>query len=268
MDRWNVNKLILLLGAGLILLAAVINLVLVPSNAGMLVPLLPGILAAAVLLFWERPWFYLVAGILTAAFPLVVLFVFGASGAITHPGGGLDSLSILLLLVGAVLALLGGIMGFVQGRRNAHPGMSTWSRAPQSIVTLLLVGALLGFAAANGYATTAARAATELPTHYAESVDANVRVVTTGFAFAPKSLRLEAGKLTSIDLENEDPVLHTFSYQLADGEERGQPIMPNSKSSILLKFDTPRTFKVWCAPHSGGADDTSDEGMWMDVTVA
>lgn len=265
MERWNVNKLILLLGAGLVALAIVLNVSLAPSSAPEMAPFLPGILAALALVWWSRPWLYLVAGILLAAFPLVIIFVFGASGALTHPAGGMETLVILLLLGGSVFALLGGIMGFVQ--RKAQPptagGLRTW----QAIATVLLVGALLGYAVANGYGTTAGMAAVERPVHYAESVDEHVRVVTTDFAFAPKAITIPAGKLVSIDIENKDSVLHTFSYHLADGAHE-QVIYPSSTQSILVKFDTPQTIHVWCAPHSGGQGDTGEDSMWMDMTVS
>lgn len=263
MERWDLNKVILLTGAALVVAGLAINIALAPEMAAQSVPFLPGVVAALVLVFWARPWLYLVAGILTAAFPLVIVFVFGASGAITHPGGGLEGFTISMWLVGALLALLGGVMGLVQGRAQPVGGLGHW----QGIAAIVLVAMLAGYGVANGYATTATRDSTLRTTSYAESVDERVTVYLTGTAFAPNSVTIPAGKLVALDVDNRDAVLHTFSYHLADGVHE-QPVYPQTVSTIYLKFDTPQTIHVWCAPHSQGQGDRSEGSMWMDLVVA
>src|ERR1051325_2172849 len=127
----NLNRL-LVAYAGLFTLGAIALFASTgTSNPAQFAPLLPGAIAALVLLFYHSRWMYLVGGILVAAFPILVLFVFGAYEAIIHPGSGMEGYSLLLLLVAAVLGLVGGIVGFAQSRRGTAPPASALLRAPQ-----------------------------------------------------------------------------------------------------------------------------------------
>ncbi|HUR69271.1 MAG TPA: hypothetical protein VM370_08490 [Candidatus Thermoplasmatota archaeon] len=263
---WNVNKILLVAGALLILAASAIQVALVPTMLAQTAPLWVGGIVALILMIWARPWMYLVGGILAALFPLVVIFVFGASGALTHPGSGIEGIEILLLLAGAILALVGGIAGFVQGRRHAQPPASMGLRAPQVLAAALIAAMVLSYGIANVYASGDTRALAERPIAHADSVDLHVRVVTTGVAYAPRPINIPMGKLVSLDIENGDPFVHTFSYHL-DGTLHEQAIPASSKMSVLMKFDTPQTIHVWCAPHSQGPDDRDPASMWTDMVV-
>lgn len=264
--RWNVDKLLLLAAAALMLVVVATNAILMPAFAPQLVPLLPGIVGAMVLLFWARPWLYLATGILLAAFPLIVIFVFGASGAITNPGGGFEGLTVTMMLFAAIFGLLGGILGFAH-TRGGKPGDTRGLASPTALAALVLAGALVGYAAANGWSTQQLQRANENPIAYAESVDEHVRLVASGVAWGPRNVTIPAGKLVSLDIENKDPVFHTFAYHLADGVHE-IPLYPHETTSVLLKFDTAQTVHFWCAPHSGGQDDHDPASMQGDLIVS
>lgn len=266
-EPWNVNRLLVLAGAACIPIALMLvsggdaASVASPESA----PLFVGVLAAIVLAFWQRAWLYLVAGILVAAFPLVITFVFGAYNAFLHPSSGLEGAGILFLVLGSALALTGGVAGFVQGRRAAQPPVTL--RAPQALFALLATFLVFGMSITSGLAGSDVRALVVAP---ATNVvpDESVRVVLTGYTFAPREIRLEQDKLYALALENGDPASHTFTYHDAAGVERNTLIPPHSTVVIHMLFDAPQTIHFWCAPHSMGEGDMSEDSMVGTIVVA
>ena len=266
-EPWNVNRLLVLAGAACILIAIAIFSGGSPAKmfSQDTIPLFPGVLVALVLLFWQRPWLYLLAGVLVALFPLVILFVFGAFEAILHPSSGLEGGSLTVLLLAAILALTGGIAGFVQGRRAAQPPVSM--AAPQAPFAIAVSGIVLGMVLVAGLAGSDVRALSTAP---ASNIvpDETMRVVLTGYAFAPRDIQLEQGKLYALELENGDASAHTFTYHAADGTERNTVIPAHSTVTIHMRFTQPQTIHFWCAPHSMGAGDTSEDSMVGTMVVA
>lgn len=266
-EPWNVNRLLVLAGAACIPIALVLltggNVAEAFSPEG--APLFVGLVAALVLAFWQRPWLYLLTGILIAAFPLVITFVFGAYNAIIHPSSGLEGIGVIVLLLASTLGLVGGILGFVQGRRAAQPPVSF--AAPQALAALLVVGIAAGMTLTAVFATSDVRALTTAP---ATNVvpDETMRVVLTGYAFAPRTIELAQGTLYALQLENGDTSAHTFTYRDASGTERNAVIPAGSTVTIHMRFDAPQTIRFWCAPHSMGEGDTSEDSMTGSIVVA
>lgn len=265
-SRWNLNTLLTSASAGALILSILMLVMQDPAMLMQSVPLLPGILAAVVLLFWQRPWFFLLSGFLLAAFPLVVLFVFGAYQGLLHPGAGAEGASLWLLLLAALLGLLGGIAGFVQGRRAAHAPAAHLLRAKHGITAFALAFVVVGALGTGALASADLRDMAERPAAHVEAPDDTVRVVLTGYTFAPKEIKIPAGKLVNLQVENGDAALHTFSYHLG-GTLYQTPIPAGSTVTIPMKFETAQQIHVWCAPHSGGAEDMSEGSMWGTLVV-
>lgn len=265
-SRWNLNTLLTSLSALSLLLSTLLLVAGDPAMIGQAAPLFPGIVLALVLLFWQRPWFYLLTGILLAAFPLVVLFVFGAYNGLLHPGSGTEGMSLWLLLLAAILGLLGGIGGFVQGRRGAHAPAAHMTRAGHGVAAFAAVCLVLGAIGTSALASADLRSITERPAAHIEA-DETVHVVLETYVFAPRDIAIPVGKLVNLEIENADPTLHTFAYML-DGVTYETPIPAGSTVTIPMKFDTAQEIHFWCSPHSGGAGDTSDDSMTGTLTVA
>ena len=258
---WNVNRVLVVSGAA-IALAAVLVFLAAGAPAEQAIPLLPGIALGLALAAYAPAWMYLVSGIGTAAFPLLVILVFGAYAAIVHPVSGVEGSAITLLALGSVLTLLGGVGGFVQARGRTAPPARDLLRAPQGLVGIVLAALTAGLLLSGAWATADARLTATAPASMVVP-DETVRVVTTGSAFAPKDIHIPVGKLVALRVENEDAIVHTFTYHV-DGQERTSVIPAKSEMDILFKLDEPTTIRFWCAPHSGGA---GDDGTGMTGTL-
>lgn len=264
---WNLNRVLVVLAGAFALVAFAIFIGPAKGDLAQSSPVLLGTFAAVVLAFFAPAWMYLVAAILLALFPIVVLFVFGASGAITHPGSGLEGLALTFLLLSAALGLVGGIAGFVQARRGTAPPPSELGRAPQGVLAIAIFAFVAGLAVSSAWAESEVRDLATRPATSIAGTDATIRVTTDTHHFAPRNLTIPVGKLVDIHVTNHDPVVHTFSY--VDGGVLHESVIPaSSESDIYVKFDAARTIKFWCQPHSQGADDTEPNDMWGEMVVA
>ena len=258
---WNVNRILVLAGAATCL-AAVAIFVGAGAPTEQVVPLLPGIVLGLVLAAYAPSWMYLVSGIGTAVFPLLVIGVFGAYEAILHPVSGIEGSAVTLLGLGAVLCLVGGVAGFTQARRKSAPHARDLLRAPQGLAGVLLAALTAGLLLSGAWATADSRLVATTPASLIVP-DETIRLVTTGAAFAPKEVTIPLGKLVALHVENGDAMVHTFTYH-ADGVERTSVIPAKSEMDIHFRFDAPQTIHYWCAPHSGGA---ADDGTGMVGTL-
>lgn len=220
-------------------------------------PFYAGLAAVVLLLAFTRPWTYLLAGVLVAALPLMVLLLVGAWHGLLSPVSRGEFTSGLLMLASIALSLTGGIGGFRAARRGATPGVragfgSTAGRALTLAGVLLLGAALTGALAASNAATLVAN-----PGHNLVA-ERTLALTTADFAFSPKTFEVEAGELTELVVTNEDGALHTFSYE-KDGKRYDHTLL-TGETRILLLFQEKGEFRFWCAPHSAGA---ADEGAGM-----
>lgn len=262
---FNLNRL-LLVYAGLSTLGAIA--LFASTGAGdvtQFAPLFPGAIAALLLLFWHPRWLYLVSGILVAAFPLVVLFVFGAYEALVHPGSGIEGYSLLLLLVAAILGLLGGIWGFVQSRKGTAPPASALLRAPQGVAASLVVALALGLLVSSMWAGADDKALAESPADFVVP-ETTVKLVAKNVQYDPRDVQIPVGKLVALHVENQDGVVHTFAYKL-DGKVHEAILPAKTAKDIYFRFDQAQTIHFWCSPHSGGENDMDPGSMWGTLNV-
>lgn len=263
MSKWNLSRVLVLVG-GLLAIGGPLVAKIPPAEAA---PFALGLVAAIVLAFYAPAWMYLVAGVLVAAFPLVVLFVFGAYNGIIHPGTGAEGLGLLLMLLGALVGLVGGVAGFAQARKGNAAPVGAFARAPHGILVLVLVGIFAGLGISGAWATADFRSIAEAPASLVESPDATVTLLAQDIQFEPRALSMAVGELTTLVIENRDDVVHTFSYVL-DGVERNAVLPAGSEVMLHFKVDGAREIHFFCAPHSGGATDTDENSMWGTLTVA
>lgn len=92
------------------------------------------------------------------------------------------------------------------------------------------------------------------------------RVVAQGFAFPAAPVRIAAGTVTEVVVENQDPAFHTFTYTVG-GTTYHHDVPGNGQARFLVRLDAPGTVQYWCAPHSGGAPGAK-EGMVGTLVVA
>lgn len=260
---WDINRALIVLGALIILAAGGWFLLLHPSHM-VQAPLVVGALLSLVIVFWAPAWMYLVAGLLASGLPLVVFFVFGAIAAVEHPGSGIETALITFVLAGAVVALLGGVLGFVQALRRRAPRAGEAMRAPQGAFAGLLLAMFVGMVLANGLATKDYLNAAASPISTIEAPEETRTLRAEGIAFAPNPLTIPAGKLVEIRVPNGDPVYHTLSYRY-DGEVRTMVVPPGTEPRLWLKIDEPQTLHFWCDPHAG--EDHSGGDMFGEIVV-
>lgn len=263
---FSLNRLLLLL-AGVLQLVAIGIFVMV-GGASVLAesaPLFVGPVAVLVVAFWAPRWMYLVAAFLVAAFPLVIMFVFGAYAAITHPGGGLESLSLTILLLSAIIGIIGGIAGFAQARRT-EPRPSQFLRSGQGVSAALVAALFVGLMVSSVWAGETLRDVT-INSANAVEPEETVRLIAQSYLFSPRDVTISAGKVVALQIDNKDAVLHTFAYKLG-GVLHESVLPPTSQVNFYFKLDAPKTIQFWCSPHSSGEGDAAEESMVGTLKVA
>lgn len=157
----------------------------------------------------------------------------------------------LVMLALVATALAAGVGATVQGYRRpaAERQMPRWVRWGFVAMAGLLVGAIAVAAIPRvGGVQVAPEVMAQLPAVPIE-------------AFNGGEIRVRAGEVTALRLENTDGAGHSF-----DVDELGVHVaMPaNSDSLALFKADAPGTYTFYCAPHY---DKASGKGMHGTLIV-
>jgi uncharacterized cupredoxin-like copper-binding protein len=171
--------------------------------------------------------------------------------SLSHPTDGLFILMVLLLPLLA-LAIIAGISATVQNYRNAE--RRTPRGLPTALTTLagLIVGAVL-----VGLIAKPTDAVGVTP-----AVLAGLPGVTLE-AFDKGEVRVKAGEMVALRLENVDGVSHSFDVD----ELNVHALMPGDKSSLaLFKPAAPGTYTFYCGI-PGHYDKASGEGMHGTLIV-
>ncbi len=150
-----------------------------------------------------------------------------------------------------VYTLVMATLGFVGGLA------ATFDRVRGRDSTRALPGLLAGLAGlALGAILVAAVAGNTLAAGISpETLDSLPALRTTNFAFDQPELRVKAGELVALRLENSDNEGHSF-----DIDELGvHALMPADKpGAAVFKPSVPGTYTFYCAPHY---DKATGEGM-------
>jgi heme/copper-type cytochrome/quinol oxidase subunit 2 len=171
--------------------------------------------------------------------------------ALTHPTDGLFILMVLLLPLLA-LAIAAGIGATVQNYRSAE------RRTPRGLPTALIaLTGLIAGAALIGVIATPTDAVGVTP-----EVLAGLPGVTLE-AYNKGEVRVKAGEMVALRLENADGATHSFDVD----ELNVHALMPGGKSSLaLFKPAQPGTYTFYCGI-PGHYDKASGEGMHGTLIV-
>ena len=242
-----------LLGALLLYIMGAIFKEVVPPMAGFGVLAL---LAGAVVVAVRRRWTPLLGSVV--ALLLGLLLILPAATEIAHALGSPNDpmFAVLTVLFPALaVAFLGGIGATVQNYRRpagAEHAPAPGAPAPRWLVVglIAMVGAIAG---ANAVAAIPQKGAAASVSP--EALASLPAVSTRGFAFEQPELRVRAGELVALRLENADQAPHSF-----DVDELGvhAPIPVGQSGVAIFRPSAPGTYTFYCAPHF---DKASGQGM-------
>jgi uncharacterized cupredoxin-like copper-binding protein len=228
------------------------------SEAGAFLPIIGGFIVIFVVLglassLWagarRRSWFWIldvVAGIL-----VLLLFAPQISFTITHPADQ-QFIPTVLALIGAGLAIIGGIAAFLDVRR----GRPTWIRTGRAgwVVTGLaglVVGAIVTSFFA-GSASSASGGVTEAPTVTGVETARDVK-------FTQTTLSMKNGEVLGLFVINQDDFGHTFDI---DAMNIHVALPPHSTTAVAIKPTAAGNLQFYCA-----IPGHRDAGMVGTLTV-
>ena len=215
----------------------------VPFFGGVAIVALAGAALVARFGTWSK-----VVGIVTAVLAAGALFwtAFG----LASPQSFFDFMPGLLVMPGAITAIVGCIAAIVAARRG-HLSTVPEDGERKAIRTVLTV--VIAAAAASAILT------------FTGGSDASgvgdVEVAASDFEFDPQSFEVAAGD--SILVRNDDPFLHTFT---SDDLGIDESLAPGS--SVLIEVpDTGGTHIFYCRPHTFEPASPTEDDMAGELTV-
>jgi plastocyanin len=232
-----------------------------PTVLGVFILVLsPGIIATGLLVWKDRPGFYLLAGVANSLLALTAI-PFGLLGALGNPLLGAVYIAVVLSVLSLLLALPAGVFGFLRGRsgireKPLRQGIFTL----QGLGAVALVSVSIGAIAAGylAYQNFTAPPATP-PTGYDFTRFTNVSMSASNSRFSPSAFNVTVFTLTRITVLNEDDTLHTFTY-VNNGTSFSHDLTPGSATRFFVLFTGPGTVPFWSIPDQGS-------GMVGNITV-
>lgn len=167
---------------------------------------------------------------------------------LAHPEHTLEFATQLVMLSLVVVSVVAGVGGTVQNYRlgAGKRGMPRWVRWGFTALASLFIGAVAVAAipqAGSGIQVSPAALAQLAP--------------VTLDAFKGGEIRVKAGELTALRLENTDASAHSFDIDALDVHVA----MPGSGESLaLFTAETPGTYTFYCAPHYNKSTGTGMHG--------
>jgi plastocyanin len=242
-----------ILGALLFYMMGAIIKELVPPIAGFGALAL---VAGAVVVAVRRRWTPLLGSVV--ALLLGLLLIVPAWTEITHALGSPNDpmFGVLTVLFPALaVAFLGGIGATVQNYlrpAGAARAPAISAPAPRWLAAGLvaLVGVIVG---ANAVAAIPQKGAAASVSP--EALASLPAVSTKGFAFEQPEVRVRAGELVALRLENADQAPHSFDV---DELSVHAPIPVGQSGVAIFRPSAPGTYTFYCAPHF---DKASGQGM-------
>ena len=214
------------------------------SEAATFLPIIGGFIVIFVVLglaswLWagarRRSWFWIldvVAGIL-----VLLLFAPQITFSLTHPADAQGFIPTVLALLGAGLAIVGGIGAFLDVRR----GSPTWTRAGRAgwVVTILaglVVGAIVTSFFA-GSASSAGGGVAEAPTVTGVETAKDVK-------FTETKLTMKNGEVLGLFVINQDDFGHTFDI---DALNIHVALPAHSTTAVAIKPTAAGDLQFYCA---------------------
>lgn len=219
-------------------------------SVGEMVPFF-GITAAVGLiasyLVWRFGTWSKIVGIVAAL--AVGMMLFWTAFGLATPQSFFDFVPGLLVIPGALIAVVCCIAAVVAGRRN-HLADAPVGGERRGI--RIVLGAVLGLAAVSAVLTVVSSMG---------GPAGEATVAAKNFDFEPATLEVDGGE--TIVIENQDPFGHTFTVDELDINET---LGPNQKVEVEVP-DEGGTYVFYCVPHTSTPKEPSDEDMAGELTI-
>lgn len=209
-----------------------------------------GVALIAALLVWSFGWWAKVIGIVVALGGAGAMFwtAFG----LTQPASFFDFVPGLLLVPGAVIAIVSCIAAIVAGRRGRTGPRATGG---ERILARVVIGLLVLAMVASGLLTYTGRETV------ADASSADQTVIAKNFEFEPVEFEVDGGD--TILVQNNDAFLHTFTIDELDiNVELG----PGSQALVTVP-DRSGTYRFYCIPHSSPTPEEAEPEENLDPEV-
>ena len=179
------------------------------------------------------------------------LALFWTAFGLAEPASFFDFVPGVLVLPGALLALVAGITSIVSKGRGRAVG------AGERKAVGAIVGVVGVLAAASAVLTVAGR--DTVPEALADEAD--LTVTLEDFEFDSAGYELEGG--ATILVENDDPFVHTFTVDALDIDVELGP----SSEKLVEVPEEQGTYVLYCRPHTGDKEEPAEDDMAAELTV-
>lgn len=170
------------------------------------------------------------------------------------PGSFFEFLSGLLLIPGAILALISCI-GAIVAKRRGHVTTAAEEGERKAIRTAFVVVGLA--AVVSGVMTVTSRSSVG----EAEAASAAATARMKDFEFAPVEYSVAGG--STILVRNDDPFFHTFTVDALGIDES---LTPGSEKLVTIP-SRPGTYVLYCEPHTEDKDAPEGDDMFGQLVV-
>jgi plastocyanin len=182
-------------------------------------------------------WALVVGGIL--ALLVLVLLVPFSTFTLSHPESASEFIPLVLLVAGALLAVVGAVVLIVQGRRHTLRMTATPNEA-MALKVFLGVVAVLILASLVMTMTT--------PRTVSADTRAGATVIDQkNFSFSPSAWTVKSGETVRFVVRNGDSTLHSFTL---DDAKVNVAIPPGTERLIEFKAPAAGSYVFYCIPHS------------------
>lgn len=204
----------------------------------------------AALLVWTFGWWAKVVGILVGLAGGGAMFwtAFG----LRQPASFFDFIPGLLVIPGAIIAVVSCIAAIVAGRRG-HTGPK--ATGGERILTRVIIGLLVLAMVASGLLTYSGRESV------ADVASADQTVLARDFEFDPVEFEVDGGD--TILVQNNDPFFHTFTI---DELDINVDLGPGSQALVDVP-DRPGSYRFYCIPHTSPTPEEAEPEGNLDPEV-
>lgn len=185
---------------------------------------------------------------------LVGMMLFWTAFGLASPDSFFDFVPGLLVIPGALTAIVAGIAAIRAQRRG-----DVVRRAGGGERKVMAVGAgLIGLLAVASAALTLTGRDT------VDAADADVTIAMSDFEFETDSAQVVMEPGDVVLVRNDDPFLHTFTI-----EELGIDVVlgPGSEELVTIPEDGSGEYVLYCEPHTNDPDDPSEDDMATRIRV-
>ena len=200
-------------------------------------------------LVWRFGAWAKILGLVAAAF--MIMSLFWTAFGLAQPGSFFDFVPGLLVIPGALIAIIAIIASLIAKRRGHE---TTVAEGGEKRAIGIVLGVVVLAAAASGALHLLGRST-------ATATEGEVNVTLRDFAFDQQQYEVPGG--VRLFVRNDDPFFHTFTVEEL-GIDEG---FVGASSKIVEIPDRPGTYVVYCKPHTADPEEPSEEDMAARITV-